>query len=629
MSLGPGPRQRLLSLTAVGALLAGSLATMSPASARSTAADELADALHRDETLQLDSEGRLYAVDPVPPLDRTSLTSARQRDFTARSRLTADATADVFALHSRPGASSTVFLDFDGVTVDFDNAWVDGGLDAGTYEGWDPNGDGPAITGSEESAVAEVWARVAEDFAPFDIDVTTEQPDGDWRGAHAVISASASAREQLCENQCGGAAHVDVWGGEPTRHPAWTLTHGWDPDSKAVADATSHEVGHILSLLHHGTSTADLYTGHGYWGPIMGSPYARRTSLWSNGSYADANNPGQDDIARIAAKAGTIPDEPDTVVEAASAAAGTSGRGTIADRDDLDVFDLGECGPGVAIGVRYAEPGPNLKLEVRLLDASGATQHTIAPASQSSAYDTVSVPTGRYFLQIDGIGDGSLPTPLFDEYGSVGAYDWNVTGCDEDPGPTIVTPSAPASVTATHSGGIVTVNWQPPTDDGGSPVTQYRVRVGDQESIEPANWRSTSFAGLGGGTHDVSVSALNIAGYGDPATTSITTPAAPTEPVDVTAVYRPGSDMVHVTWSAPLDDGGSPITGYTVQISDQYRNVGADAREAQFADLAPGRYDVRIAAINAGGQGEFSTVAVAVDVTVTDAPVKVRPVVRV
>jgi hypothetical protein len=72
---------------------------------------------------------------------------------------------------------------------------------------------------------------------------------------------------------------------------------------------------------------------------------------------------------------------------------------------------------------------------------------------------------------------------------------------------------------------------------------------------------------------------------------------------------------VNLTWSAPADDGGSPISGYTVQKStngttytdqDGCTNLGVDF-SCTATGLTPGTaYTFKVAAINAAGTGSYS-----------------------
>ena len=75
------------------------------------------------------------------------------------------------ALHSNPGASATLFLDFDG---HFEPVW--GSYTDVTTPVYDVDGDATTFSDTELANIASIWARVAEDFAPFNVDVTTAQP---------------------------------------------------------------------------------------------------------------------------------------------------------------------------------------------------------------------------------------------------------------------------------------------------------------------------------------------------------------------------------------------------------------------------------------------------------------------
>ncbi len=76
--------------------------------------------------------------------------------------LTAHAAAP--ALSSRPGAAYTVYLNYDGFS--FTGQWGDTGRSPGVTA---------AYTGSE-AQLRETWARTAEKFVAFDVNVTTVDP---------------------------------------------------------------------------------------------------------------------------------------------------------------------------------------------------------------------------------------------------------------------------------------------------------------------------------------------------------------------------------------------------------------------------------------------------------------------
>jgi len=79
--------------------------------------------------------------------------------------------------HSKPGASRVILLDFDGHVVT-GTAWNSGQGSSPTYNAlpFDTDGTPSSFSSAEQTAIQLVWQRVAEDYAPFDVDVTTEQP---------------------------------------------------------------------------------------------------------------------------------------------------------------------------------------------------------------------------------------------------------------------------------------------------------------------------------------------------------------------------------------------------------------------------------------------------------------------
>lgn len=134
-------------------------------------------------------------------------------------------------------------------------------------------------------------------------------------------------------------------------------------------------------------------------------------------------------------------------------------------------------------------------------------------------------------------------------------------------------PGPPGPPTATAGDQSVQLWWTPPVDDGGSPVTGYAVTAspGGASCAASSWWPSCTVFGLSNGqTYTFTVVATNAVGDG--------TESEPTEPVvpfsSTTVPDAPtgvsgvaGDGTVSVSWVAPLDDGGSPVTGYAVTAS--------------------------------------------------------------
>ncbi len=204
---------------------------------------------------------------------------------------------------SRPGASRTIFIDFGGETIE------------GTE--WNRTVDEETIEvpayGADEEFQRVVWERVAQDYASFDVNVTTSDPgadalyktseDDDEYGAHLLIAPDSSMFPNDEIQSAAGYAWINMFGAE-FGAPAVVFADILQDNPSYIGDAGSHEVGHNLSLLHHGIGSDEYYGStpqkpESIWGPVMGTAYNVPLSTWSHGGYADATNPEQDDLAAI------------------------------------------------------------------------------------------------------------------------------------------------------------------------------------------------------------------------------------------------------------------------------------------------------------------------------------------
>ncbi|MFI1018546.1 fibronectin type III domain-containing protein [Streptomyces sp. NPDC020965] len=156
----------------------------------------------------------------------------------------------------------------------------------------------------------------------------------------------------------------------------------------------------------------------------------------------------------------------------------------------------------------------------------------------------------------------------------------------------------------------VEVEWTAP-DDGGAPITAFTVTAtpgGHRVTVGP-DTASAALAGLANGTaYTVAVRAVNKAGPGTPAEQSRVRPrpdTVPAAPIDVSASPDGGRDSaLRVTWTAPADDGGSPVTGYRVTAGGTTVRTAAAITEAVIDGLSPDEeYTVSVAAANAVGTG--------------------------
>ena len=183
-------------------------------------------------------------------------------------------------------------------------------------------------------------------------------------------------------------------------------------------------------------------------------------------------------------------------------------------------------------------------------------------------------------------------------------------------------PGAPGHLTATLEGSsAVVLAWSAPGDDGGSPVTGYRIEVSDDgvewsELVADTGDVDTTYRheeGLSAATtRSYRVSARNANGAGAASNVASATMrvARPGAPGSLRGVG--GEQSVTLTWSAPESDGGSAIMRYEYEVdaSASWTSVG-EALRAEVGNLVNGQaYAFRVRAVNAVGAGEAARVTV-------------------
>ena len=507
------PPGRLLKRTLAGPAAARQLGVRGlrrAATANDMAAARL-DRILEDRTARITPTGRLFYADgPAQALVDDGETSVSATAAAALDR--------TFDLHSRPGSRRTIYLDFDGDTVT-GTMWnaYQGGLPSTSVGAFSLDADRSSFNADERRLIQDVWARVAEDFAPFDVDVTTDPPaagaltrtssSDQTYGTSVLFAPGSSVVNTLCGGTCAGVAWVGTFdrSGSTPPGPAWVFTDKVSPSGWRLTEVASHEAGHTLDLEHDGINTSDYYSGRSPWGPVMGS--ARYgLSQWSNGDYAGATQQ-QDDLATISSSGAPAlaDDHGDTPVTALLAVSpGGAATGLINDRHDRDVLRLDHGACDIGVGVATASPGTNLDARLRILDSSGSVLAAANPAvvqTSSGVVDGTGASVtlarqsaGTVYVEVDGVGQGAMPSAGYSDYGSVGRYTVTVTGCNgaggssPDPGG-----SDPGSLTGGDAappgrvldlrafpgrrGGRVTakVGWGAPDSVGSSDVTGYRV----------------------------------------------------------------------------------------------------------------------------------------------------------
>ncbi len=393
--------------------------------------EQLAKHLQQDRSLWMDRDGRLfYVCESGAPGHVLSDTNATPPPA-AIAPLN-----QTFKLHSKPGSTKTIFLDFDGHTISGTawNANNNGGADI-IAPPWDTDGNPNSFSNGELTAIQQIWLRVAEDFAPFDVDVTTEYPGeaaltrssgaDQVYGTRALVSAIGSYF-----GNPGGIAYVGVFDNTGDYYkPALVFPENLGNSEKNIAEAISHEVGHNLGLSHDGIiNGASYYTGQGDWAPIMGVGYYEPISQWSKGEYSNANNTEDDLLIITQHGLAYRSDDHGNFLGNATPLVGTTitNWGIIERSTDLDFFSFSTGAGQVQFTVSPWERGGNLHFNVTLYDSTGTVITNREAIDTGSGVQSVamSLPlsSGSYFLSIAPLGNGNPATDGYSSYGSLGFY---------------------------------------------------------------------------------------------------------------------------------------------------------------------------------------------------------------
>ena len=441
--------------------------------------EALSEMLLHDPSLYIDTTGSVFYAEPAPSALDDAAGPAGTLDVAAQAApYSYDRT---FALHSLPGASKVIYLDFDGHVTAAGTAW-NGGEEINSPP-FDRDGDPTTFSEFEQTTIQRIWQRVAEDYSPFSVDVTTEDPgqdnitrtdhrDRDY-GMRCVITQDSS-----WYGNSGGVAYVDIFS-QVGRYnkPAFIFSNNLYTE-KLLAEAASHEIGHTLGLHHDGLiGGAEYYGGHGSnlttWSSIMGMSYYKIVTQWSKGEYYNASNT-EDDLAIITTHNGFGYRYDDHGNMFSNATAVTSpavlanvAYGIIERTGDVDMFSFSTTGGEVSLHIVPMTEAPNLDILATVYDSDGAVVAIDDPVTTYKANLSLTLESGTYYVAITGTGFG---TPMADppsgwtDYGSVGQY-W-IRMADPNDAPTGITFSGGTVVENAANGTVVaTVGGTDPDDD--------------------------------------------------------------------------------------------------------------------------------------------------------------------
>ncbi len=521
------------------------------------------------------------------------------------------------ALSSNPSAADKIFLDFAGESA---QPW--GGYSVTDTPAFDQDGDPNSFSSSELATINEIWARVAEKYSPFNIDVTTVDPGNttNRQTLKMVIGGSGSWTGAVS----GGITYVNSFtSADPNIDWIFpkNLTNG---AADVVAEAAAHEAGHAFGLLHQssydsaGNRTDEYNHGDSLIAPIMGFSYNAQRGLWWDGPSQSSSTSIQDDLATLtngingfgyrADDHSSNINSPDSLNLSGSS---VSASGIIEQTSDVDYFSF-FTGPGtISLSANVAQFGPMLDLKLSLYDANGIL---VTSADTSSLGETLStvVSAGTYKLAVAGHG----------AYGDLGQYTVSGTIIPFNPLP------APSNLVATAaSSSQINLSWTDNSENergfrierstDGTNFGQIWTTGSDTVSFQDKNLSPGTRYWYRVRAYDQ----FTPSDYSNVAST-VTAVNPPSAPTNFTATGA-STSQINLSWT----DTASNETGFVLQRSTDnatWSNLAApnvDANAYQDSGLSEAMtYYYRLWAVNAGGASTTASTSGATLLGLPEAP---------
>jgi len=525
-------------------------------------------------------------------------------------------------LSSLPGAQAAIYLDFDG---HFEANW--GSYGAITSPAYSTDSDLNNFSSTELANIEQIWRHVAEDFAPFNINVTTVEPPSFANGvALRVVIGGDSA---WTGGTYGGIAYINSFTSSSVNTVYVFPNHLGNGYPKYVGDAASHEAGHAFGTRHQSaysgtTKTADYQSGPGDGtAPIMGNSYSAARSLWWYG-LSTSSTTYQDDMAVIASATngfGYRVDDHGNQTSATSLIPTSTGAievsGNIEKMTDRDWFSFTTGAGTVTFTADVPNGYNNLDAAIELYDSAGVLITSASPTNSFDASITLSVSGGSYYVVVSGSGPSSGSSAT--NYGfNVGAY--SLVG-------SIVpvsgeAPAAPSSLNAAAvSASSIALTWT----DNATSESGYRIErlingVWTQVATVGANVTSWQESGLNAGaSYSYRVRAYNGFGTSDysniaSATTDTVAGSAPAAASNLTASLKTKPSLRSVlSW---VDNSANESGFYVERSTDggaswsRIATVGANTTSYSDYNVVKGSVtSYRVIAFNEFGSASTSNTA--------------------
>ena len=537
------------------------------------------DGTGRGVLREADIDAYLCKDIPRAPSDAASTSAAK---LAATPPLT-----EIRNLESKPGAAKVLYIDYWGGVIT-GTAWnvnYNGGA-AINYTPFSTDADTANFSTNDQYLMYLGWMETAEDFAPFDINVTTRKSVYDATPVSQRSRIIGTTTDYFFPG-AGGVAYLNVFGNGDYYGTGWA----WNATAGSLGMTISHEAGHQFGLGHDGTASLGYYPGHGDWGPIMGAPFNKPYVQWSKGEYPGANN-AENDLQIISTKVNAIADEAGgTKATAQALTLPVSGQlkliapaGLL---EDVDVYSFTIPASTTVtasvtpwLGTEGENRGGNLGINSRLENSAGTVIASVTTTSSTPLSPATNklnfsgtLAAGTYYLFVDAVTPNPNWSSGFGEYGHGGKYQVSVSAVPTGPGTAVpltptgtITQQTPNYVWQAGTGaswylleitgtagafnkwyGAATVNC--PASTGNCNITpDFPLAAGAY------SWRVQTYSDAGYGAWSASKTFNLQAGTAPPA-------AVPFSPVNgQTVTTTPGTTL---TW-----DAASGATWYGIWVQD-------------------------------------------------------------
>jgi len=361
---------------------------------------------------------------------RETVCASRDEDGDPVTAPPADPDINHLNLQSRPGAENVIYIDFNGETVsgttwnNFSNSF---------------NDIVAAPSGMTRDEIVAIWARSAEDWITFNVNVTTSRAiynDTAWHSRAMVVCTPTKQWYTEGEDGIGGTAQHDSFNNLALSQICWSFNV---ENYLVCAETVSHECGHMMGNSHSSTSGDEYYDGHVTtsgvrWAPIMGwSPAAGVHGLtqFSNGDYKFATNT-EDQIDEIEYELDPIADENSMLIPEVINMTGSSKKvkGLMNSGGDIDSYVVDLPSGGWIVSVEPNPCGPNIDCLMslrRFPDNTLVERRDNTDGANNSLSASINVPAAGGIFRINIGSDASLPSSSwqfgdYSNYGGIGSY---------------------------------------------------------------------------------------------------------------------------------------------------------------------------------------------------------------